>query len=61
MVEEHDTATLYISTDREVLSFAQIVVASQKDPNVTVNDHPEGHLVDGVVFRSDDEDEDRPQ
>jgi hypothetical protein len=61
MTEEHDTTTLYVSTDGEELSFAQVAMASQKDPNVTVGDHPEGYLVNGVVFRPADDDENRPQ
>lgn len=61
MAEEHDTTALYVSTDGEELSFAQVAMASQKDPDVAVEDHPEGYLVDGVVFRPADEDEDRPQ
>lgn len=51
MAEEHDTTTLYVSTDGEELSFAHIAMASRKDPDVTVKDHPEGYFVDGVVFR----------
>ncbi len=61
IAQEHDTTTQYVSTDGEELSFAQVAMASQKDPNVTVEDHPKGYLVDGVVFKPVTDDENRPQ
>lgn len=61
VAEEHDTTTPYASTDGEELSFARVAMATRRSPNVTAEDHPEGCLVDGVVFSPVAGDENHPR
>lgn len=56
MTEDPDKTAVYVNDDGRTLLFAQIAMASQKDPEVSVEDHPDGSLVEGVVFRPVDGD-----
>lgn len=55
MTDRHDRTTIYTTDAGEEMSFAQIAMAAAKDPGVTVEDHPDGYLVDGEVFRPVDD------
>jgi hypothetical protein len=53
---EHDTTPRYTNAEGEEMSFAQIAFASAKDPDVTVEETPEGYRVNGKLYRPIDTD-----
>lgn len=54
---EHDTTTRYTNGEGDELSFAQIAFGAAKDPDVTVEETPEGYRVDGKLYRPIDTDD----
>jgi hypothetical protein len=50
-----DTTSRYTNGEGEQMSFAQIALAAAKDPNVTVEETPDGYRIDGTLYTPIDE------
>lgn len=53
--QETDKTPRYTNDEGEEMSFAQIAFASAKDPDVTVEETPDGYRVDGTLYTPVDE------